>query len=219
MTDIELLNLARGPFFLYATIIFILGIIIRMLEILLLGRKKDLAEGRGSEVAGGLSTIITRSLPNTGRLRTATFNIITGYIFHVGFLITVFFYAPHVLVFQELTGFSWSSLPSPAIDAITVITIVTLLAILAHRIMDPVKRFLSTFSDYVVWFLTILPLITGYMAFHRIGMSPPALIAMHIFSVELLMVAFPFTKLMHTFTVFTSRWYNGAMAGYKGVRT
>ena len=95
----------------------------------------------------------------------------------------------------------------------------TLVAILLHRITNPVLRFLSRFQDYFVWFLTILPLITGYIAFHRIGMSPVMLIAIHILSVELLMVAFPFTKLMHAFTLFMARYYNGAISGYRGVKS
>jgi nitrate reductase gamma subunit len=36
--------------------------------------------------------------------------------------------------------------------------------------------------------------------------------------VELLMILFPFTKLMHAFTLFVSRWYTGSMAGEKGVK-
>jgi nitrate reductase gamma subunit len=64
-----------------------------------------------------------------------------------------------------------------------------------------------------------LPLVTGYLAFHRIGLAPPMLIALHILSVELLMVIFPFTKLMHAFTLFMARYYNGAIAGYKGVHS
>jgi len=67
--------------------------------------------------------------------------------------------------------------------------------------------------------ITILPLITGYFAFHRVGMTAPSLIAIHILSVELLMVVFPFTKLTHAFTVFLSRWYNGAISGYRGVES
>jgi nitrate reductase gamma subunit len=37
--------------------------------------------------------------------------------------------------------------------------------------------------------------------------------------VELLMVVFPFTKLMHVFTILFARWYNGAMAGRRGVKS
>jgi hypothetical protein len=80
-------------------------------------------------------------------------------------------------------------------------------------------RVLSRFQDYLVWFVTILPLVTGYIAFHRVGMSPPMLIAIHILSVELLMVVFPFTKLTHAVTLFMARYYNGAIAGYKGVKS
>ena len=57
------------------------------------------------------------------------------------------------------------------------------------------------------------------MAFHRIGLSPSLLIAIHILSVELLMVVFPFTKLIHAFTLFMARYYNGAIAGRRGVES
>ena len=96
---------------------------------------------------------------------------------------------------------------------------IALFAVLLHRLKDPVLRFLSQFQDYFTWFLTILPVFTGYIAFHRVGLPPQTLIAIHILSVELLMVVFPFTKLMHAFTLFMARWYNGAIAGYKGVNS
>jgi len=80
-------------------------------------------------------------------------------------------------------------------------------------------RYLSRFQDYLVWLVTILPLVTGYLAFHRIALTPQHLIGLHIASVELLMVVFPFTKLMHAFTLFIARYYNGAIAGYKGVNS
>ena len=78
-------------------------------------------------------------------------------------------------------------------------------------------RFLNTPGDYLAWLLTITPLVTGYMAFHRIGLPAPTLLGIHILSVEILLVFFPFTKLMHAFTLFMARWYNGAISGYRGV--
>jgi nitrate reductase gamma subunit len=78
---------------------------------------------------------------------------------------------------------------------------------------------LSEFGDHLSWFVTILPVVTGWLAFHRLGAPPPALIAIHILSVELLMVLFPFTKLSHAFTLWIARWYNGAISGYRGVRS
>ena len=170
-------------------------------------------------MAGGLRTIFSRSVPDRGTLQRSTFNVVVGYVFHIGFFITLFFFAPHILMFSDVFGVSWSSMPTPIVDATAIVTIIALLAVLAHRLRHPVMRFLSRFQDYLVWLLTILPLVTGYLAFHRIGLSPPILMALHILSVELLMVIFPFTKLMHAFTIFMARYYNGAIAGYRGVHS
>ena len=219
MTETELLLWVRGPALQIATVIFVLGIVVRILEILVLGRKANLAEARGSAVAGGLRTIISRSVPDRGTLQRSTFNVVAGYVFHLGLFITIFLFAPHILLFQDVFSVSWPALPTPVIDAVTIVSIITLLAVLLHRISSPVMRFLSSFQDYLVWLVTILPLVTGYIAFHRIGLTPPLLIAFHILSVELLMVVFPFTKLMHTFTLLIARYYNGSISGYRGVNS
>lgn len=219
MTDTEFLLWVRGPAFNAATFIMLAGIAIRCMEILLLGRKKDLAEARGSALAGGLGTMVRRSIPDADTFRRSGFTMISGYVFHIGLAIVILFFVPHILVFQSVTGLSWPGLPSNIVDAASVVTIIALLAVLVHRIVNPVMRMLSGFSDYLVWLVTILPLITGYLAFHRIGLSGPMMIALHILSIELLMVLIPFTKLSHMFTLWIARWYNGAIAGYKGVQS
>ena len=219
MTETEFLLWVRGPALQIATIVFVLGIVARILQMVMLGRKANLAEARGSALAGGLRTMVTRSVPDKGTFQRSTFTIVSGYIFHIGLFVTIFLFAPHILLVDEVFGISWPALPTPVVDATAVVTIIALLAVLIHRIKDPVMRFLSGFSDYLVWLVTFLPLFTGYIAFHRIGLSPPMLIALHILSVELLMVVFPFTKLMHTFSLFIARYYNGAIAGYKGVHS
>jgi nitrate reductase gamma subunit len=220
MSETELLLWVRGPALQIATVIFLLGIVVRIVEILMLGRKKDLAEARGSAVAGGLRTIFSRSIPDRGTLQRSTFNVVAGYTFHIGFFVVLFLFAPHILLFKDVTGVSWPSLPTPIVDATAVVTMIALLAVLVHRVLDPVMRFLSRFQDYLVWLVTILPVVTGYLAFHRVDVvPPPTLIMIHILSVELLMVIFPFTKLMHAFTLFMARYYNGAIAGYRGVNS
>ena len=99
MTETELLLWVRGPALQIATVIFLLGIVVRLAEILMLGRKKNLAEARGSAVAGGLRTILTRSIPDPGTMKRSTFNVVAGYIFHIGLFITLLFFAPHILLF------------------------------------------------------------------------------------------------------------------------
>ena len=219
LTETELLNWARGPGFQIASIIFALGIMLRLGEIVMLGRKANLAEAKGSAMSSGLRTVFSRTVPDAATFKRSAFTVTAGYIFHIGLFVVIFLFAPHILFFKDLLHVSWPALPSPVIDATSVITIITLVIVLVHRLRDPVKRFLSNYDDYLGWFVTILPLITGYIAFHRVGMTAPSLIAIHLLSVQLLMVVFPFTKLMHAFTIFLARWYNGAISGYRGVQS
>ena len=162
--------------------------------------------------------MLTRSVPDSGTLQRSTFTIVSGYIFHIGLFVP----------FSCLHRISCCSMRS----------LVSAGRRCQHRSLMPRRRdhhcaaggadtppegpgdaFPVGLSDYLVWLVTFLPLLTGYLAFHRIGLSPPMLIALHILSVELLMVLFPFTKLMHAFTLFMARYYNGAIAGYKGVHS
>lgn len=219
MTDTEFLLLVRGPLFTAATVILFAGIVIRIMEILAMGRKKNLAEGRGSEFRGGFGTLVRRTLPDAGTFHRSGFTIISGYVFHIGLFVVIFLFVPHILVFERALGISWGGLPSNIVDAVSVVTLIALLAILIHRFTDPVRHLLSRFQDYLVWLVTALPLITGYLAFHRVGFSGSMMLGLHILTVELFMVALPFTSLSHAFTLWLARWYNGAVAGYKGVRS
>lgn len=217
MTEIEILSWARGPGLQIATVIFVAGVVIRIFEILMLGRKANLAEAKGSEMSSGLKTMITRTIPDATTFKRSSVTIVAGYIFHIGMFVTFLFFAPHILFIRDLIGFGWPALPTTVIDACAVISIIALIAALVNRLTNKVMRFLTNFEDILTWFLTILPLLTGYIAFHRIGFTAPSLLAIHLLSVELLLVLFPFTKLMHTFTLFLARWYNGAISGYRGV--
>ena len=219
MTEIEFLFWVKGPALQFATIFFVVGSLVRILEIIMLGRKASLAEARGSAMAGGWRTVFTRTVPDSGTLRRSAFTVITGFVFHIGLFVIIFLFVPHILFFKEVLGVSWPGIATPLVDAVTIVTMITLLAVLLHRIMDPVLRLLSGFQDYLVWFVTLLPVVTGYLAFHRLYLPAPTLLAVHILSVEVLMVMFPLTKLTHAFTLVMARWYNGAISGYRGVKT
>jgi nitrate reductase gamma subunit len=214
MSDMELLNWARGPALEIAGIIFIIGMLLRVAEVLLLGRKTDLTKARGSAAMAGLRTIATRSIPFKGMWS----QLLAGYIFHLGFIVVLLFFAPHILLIRDAFGLSWPALSNSLIDVITVITIAALVFSLFARITDPVKRFLSDFGDYLALVVTALPLITGYMAFHRYGLPYTQMLAWHILSIDLLLVVMPFTKLTHAATFIFARYYNGSANGRKGVR-
>lgn len=217
MNELQFLTWVRGPGINIAIGIFILGVLWRLIEIYSLGRKKDLATPRRRSGASGLSTVWRRSLPPPGMLKRSPVSYMGGYVFHIGLAITVFLFAPHIKLVEGLIGLSWPALPSPVVDAVTVVTLATMVVVLVDRINKPVKRFLSTFEDYFTWALTFLPLLTGYLAVKHLLLPYTTMLALHILSVELLLIAIPFTKLFHVITLFASRWYNGDVAGKKGV--
>jgi len=214
-TYMDFLLWVKGPAFDIAIFIFIAGIFIRLMEILLLGRKQDLSEPRSSETQAGLRTILNRTIPEPGILKRAPFTVITGYIWHIAWFISFFLFIPHIDLVYALIGISWPGLPNQLVDAAAVVAMVSLLAVLVHRLTHPVLSFLSTMEDYLVWLVTFLPLFTGYFAYHHMIDPYPLALGLHILSIELFLVVFPFTKLMHAITVFLARWFNGVMNGRK----
>lgn len=217
MTAMDLLIWSRGTGLQIALAVFILGSLFRVLGIFMLGRKQDLSRPRGGMWGPGLKTIVRRSWADGGTLRRTPLTYFGGYIFHVGFLLTLLFYAPHVLFFESVLGFGWPALPALVVEILAILSIGALVALLVHRIVDPVRRLLSSVQDYYSWAVTILPLLTGYWALNAGGANYTFALALHILSFELLLVSIPFTKLIHTFTFLIARWYNGAIAGRRGV--
>lgn len=216
MNHLDLLTFARGSALDWALMIFAAGVVLRLFEIFGLGRKTDLACPRSDSPGSGWRTILTRSLPIQSVMKREPVTYIGGYVFHLGLFLAIFFFAPHIEFFRSVFGVGWPSLPTALVDASVVAAIAALGVLLAHRLNNPVKRMLSGFGDYLAWAVTLLPLLTGYLAYHHLLLEYTLMLALHLFSVELLLVLLPFTKLFHTFSVFISRWYNGDIFGRKG---
>jgi nitrate reductase gamma subunit len=220
MTDpMEFLLWTKGPMFDWALAIFAIGLCARIVEIFMLGRKPDYAEPRGHEWGPGFRTMVTRTVADSGTFTRATFDVVLGLTWHVGFLIVLLLFIPHIELINSVLGLTWPGLPNPVVDALSAVTIVALIATLVHRIVHPVKKHISTPEDYLIWVVTFLPLVTGYLAYHRLINPYPLALGLHIFSVEIFLIVLPFTKLTHIFTAFIARWYNGATFGRKGVES
>ncbi len=213
MNEIELLTWARGPGLFWATVIMFFGLTLRLFEILSLGRPKELAEVRDSGVRDGWMLILKRSLPELKHWKYIT----ASYIFHIGLLVIIFFFIPHTQLFRDIFGVFWGGWPNFVIDFFAVLSIAAMIYMLAARFYDPARRILSNLSDYFAWLVTFLPIVTGYMAFHRLGMDYTTMLAVHILSVELLMISLPISKLSHVVTFALARYYTGSNNGRRGI--
>lgn len=219
MSEVEILTWLRGPGLQISVSLFVLGLVFRTVQNLTIGMSANLAEPKGSYFMPGMATIVRRSLFHPGITHRGYFTLVAGYTFHIGFLVTLFFLEQHILLFKSIIGFAWPSLSPAIVDLTALVSIAALIAVLLHRFMDPVVRQLTDYQDILAWTLTIAPLITGYLSMHPVAMTYQTALILHIVSAEVLLITIPFTKLSHMVSIFIARWYNGAIAGYKGVKS
>ena len=209
----ELLAFARGPALAFSVAVFVLGLAWRLYGIFRRPVRPDYSTPRvAGTVAGGVRAIFSKMLPPKGvRIRGA--QMINAYAYHLALAVIAFSFAPHIAFVQRYTGIHWPALPDPAMYVATGVATTCLLIALMNRLSDGVQRLLSGFDDYFSWMVTMLSLITG-MAL--IGQQKPLLIAMHLLSLELLLLWLPFGKLAHAALVFVSRYRTGADFTRKG---
>jgi len=210
----ELLEFARGPGLALSVAVFVLGLAWRLYKIFRRPVRRDLSAPRSSHTwAGGVRAIFAKMLPPKG-VRIRGGQMLNAYGYHIGLALVVFTFAPHIAFISRYLGIAWPALPDPVTYIAAAVTILGLVVALMYRLTDGVLRLLSTFDDYFSWFVTLLPLLTG-MALLPAPAQPMPL-AIHLLSLELLLVWLPFGKLAHAALVFASRWRTGADFARKG---
>jgi len=215
----DLLGFARGPLLQFALFVFVLGVAWRITGIVLLRRGKLLSEPRAplmKALFGGFRTMGSRSWPHPEFIGRTGAGEALGYSYHIGLFIVVLAFAPHIQTWAGFLGFGWPALPSGVITIISVLTLTLLLAVLFRRLTNRVLRLLSNFDDYFSWFITTLVIVTGLMATAHFGGPYETLLALHILSFDVLLLWFPFGKLMHAFYIMPSRAINGYLLARKG---
>ena len=120
--SMDFLLWVRGPALDWALAIFVLGVLLRLGEIFLLGRAHNYAQPRQGEAAAGLRTVFRRFVTDSGTFKRAPFNVIVGYIWHIGFLVALLLFVPHIELFHQVLGIAWPGLPTPIVDAIAAVT-------------------------------------------------------------------------------------------------
>lgn len=225
----DMLDWARGPLLTTALLVFVVGIAWRLFALWRLPAPPVGAAPSRQPfgTADALQASLSRMVAHRGFHPSATLVTINPYVFHIGLALVFFGYAPHIAFIRRLTGVGWPALPDMVMYLAAAATIVSLLIALLFRLTDPVLKKISRADDMLTWALTMLPLMTGMAV---VGESSASLLAyssplyrgplaLHLLSLELLLVWFPFGKLMHAFLVFPNRMRLARFLGRRGVRT
>jgi nitrate reductase gamma subunit len=225
----ELLDFARGPALAFSVAVFAFGLAWRLYGIFRRPVPPNYSEPRRTDfAAGGLRAVFGKMLPPKNvKIRGA--QMVNAYCYHIALAFVVFAFAPHIGFIERHLGIGWPALPDPVTYLATAVAIIGLTGALFARLSDGVLRLLSNFDDYFSWFVTMLPLLTGMALIERPyypvpPVAPelpttPVLLAIHLLSLELLLVWLPFGKLAHAVLVFVSRWRTGADFTRKGAST
>jgi nitrate reductase gamma subunit len=200
-------DLARGPLLYFAFAVLAMGSAYRAFDFLRSTRKKERIPwpARGvrtdspEERKTALVLLLQRSMPGKYPVMT----VVSG-VFHGCLLITPVFALGHSLVLGQSWGVYFWSLPNSVIDGMTAVALAGGFFMLLRRIFIPRVRAVSRLADFVFLFITVAPYLTGFMAYHQL-LDYRAVITLHMLAGELLLIAIPFTKLVHMIFLFFAR--------------
>jgi nitrate reductase gamma subunit len=218
-----ILAFARGPFFEIALLIFIAGMLYRLVHVVLLGWGQDRVPARGSRLAGVATSflkgiIIWPFIPWVRRTFSRNPVIyLAGGLFHLGLFAVIFLGAAHMLVWKSLLGFGWPTLSLPIVDWLAAAAIVAMLALLINRLVHPVLKLLTGPAEWLNWLLVFLPMVTGYMMTHHMFFRYEVLFSLHMLAVDVMLIWIPFSRISHFMFYFFSRAIHGSQFGKRAV--
>jgi len=217
------LRFTRGPLFEVALLVFVGGMLYRLVRVLMLGWSRDRIPARGSKAGGVAKTYLKAILvwPFIPWVRR-TFNrnpvvYLAGGLFHLALFVVIFVGTAHMLVWKSLLGFGWPTLPLPIVDWFAAAGIAAMIALLINRLVHPVLRLISGPAEWLSWAFVFLPMVTGYSLTHHLWFPYDVLFSVHMLAVDVLLIWIPLSRISHFIFYFFARTIHGQEFGKRAV--
>ncbi len=203
----------RGPLVWVSFIVFIGGSAVKIL--LMLSRaKKDAVVFPYISLKYSLRSIIHWIIPFAStNWRKHPGMTITTFLFHSCLIFAPIFLMAHNALLKESWNFRLWTIPEMIADIMTMIVIFCTFIFLIRKLIVPEVRFVTFASDYVLLGLAVAPFITGFLAYHQLIVDYKLIVALHILSGEIMLIAIPFTRLSHMIYFWFTRAYTGSEFG------
>ena len=203
-----------GPVLWITLAVFVVGIIFRVAFLFGLSRERDRVFYNHMDWSWGLRSIGHWLMPwGSASMRNQPIFSAVFFIFHLClFGIPLFLLAHNTLLVQSL-GWSLPSMPDAWADTLTLVMIASVIFLFVRRLVRPEVKILTSAWDYCLLVLTLLPFITGFLAYHQWAAQYQTWLILHIICSEILLVIIPFTKLAHIILFFFSRAFIGFEMG------
>jgi len=209
-----------GPALWITFIIFFGGLIVRIVFLFYLSRERDRVVYNHASFYWGLRSIIFWLIPwGSESMRRQPVFTLMAYLFHFSLITPPIFLHAHNILWDESLGISLWAMPDSWADILTLVLIISGVFLLGRRLVRPEVRILTSAWDYILLLLTMLPFLTGFMAYHQWG-PYNAMLLLHVISGEMLLILIPFSKLGHMILFFFTRAFIGfEMGGRRGARS
>jgi nitrate reductase gamma subunit len=213
---LQIYDFAAGPLFAFSFSVFALGSAWRVLRFVLLARAADPAALRGFRPAWALKSVLRWLVPANITARENPLMTCAGFAFHLALILVALCFSAHVILWDQAVSLSWWMLPDEWADWLTYLFLAAAAFFMWRRVALPHVRALTTPSDWLVLALTVLPMLTGMIAYRQWG-DYDLMITLHVLSGNLMLLAVPFTKLSHAVLFFVSRAVTGSDFGKRSV--
>lgn len=212
-------NFVTGPLAWVAFIIFIVGSLYRLINMIILVNKKEKMIFAYMSWKYSLRSILHWITPfATVSMKKHPAMTIVSFAFHICLIITPIFLLSHIILWDESWNISWWSLPDNIADIMTFIVIAACIFFLVRRLKLPEVQYVTSASDYVLLAIVAAPFITGFLAYHQ-WFGYKFILILHIISGEIMLAAIPFTRLSHMlFSAFTRAYMGSEFGGVRHVK-
>ena len=202
----------RGPLVWIAFVVLVGGTLYKLTSMALLAKKEKHVLPTLS-AKHGLRSVLHWVVPyNSANMRLHPYLTVVSFAFHLCLLLTPLLVMGHAVLWEQSWGISWWSLPPLVADVMTLVVIVGGLFFLLRRIAAPEVRNVTSWKDYVILTIVVLPFLTGFVA-HQQWLPYNVMIILHIVSGALWLMAIPFTRLAHAIWFVFTRAYMGSEFG------
>jgi nitrate reductase gamma subunit len=203
----------RGPLVWITFLVFIGGSIYRIYT-MISSAKKEKAVLPYMSLKYSMRSILHWIIPfgSVSWRRHPVITIVT-FLFHICLVFTPIFLLSHNILWYESWGISWWTLPEGLADVMTLIVVFSCVFFLFRRIIASEVRFVTYPSDFLILAIAFLPFFTGFLAYHQLLLPSRAMTILHILFGEIMLIAIPFSRIIHMLFGWFTRAYTGSEFG------
>jgi nitrate reductase gamma subunit len=206
-------NFVRGPLVWVAFIVCIVGSAYRIYTMISTVKKEKVVLPYLS-LKYSMRSILHWIIPfgSVNWRRHPVITIVT-FLFHICLVFTPIFLLSHNILWHESWGISWWTLPEGTADIMTIIVISACIFFFFRRIISREVKFVTFGSDYIILAIAFAPFITGFLAYHQLLLPSRAMTILHILFGEVMLIAIPFSRIIHMLFGWFTRAYTGSEFG------